>query len=165
MKKSMKKDAIINIGFYVGLGIKAVDALIEFIGGLLLVIINHDRLNHLIKFIANSELREDPKDIIINYFITLGQNFSISSQQTVAIYLLLHGISKIVVIWLLFKKKLWAFPLAVAVFGLFITYEIYNYYHSPSVLLFMFIIIDIAMIAIIILEYKRLKSKKEKEEL
>lgn len=160
MKKSLKKDTIINIGFYGGLILKAVDALIEFIGGFLLMILNHDWLNILIQIIALPELVEDPKDVVMNYFITLGQNFSISAQHSVAIYMFLHGTTKLAVIWLLWRKKLWAYPLAVVVFGMFIAYEIYSYIHNPSVLLPLLIILDIAMIAMIILEYKRLKTAK-----
>lgn len=160
MKKSLNKDTIINIGFYSILVIKAVTALIEFISGLLLMILSHEWLNRLIQIIALPELREDPKDIVMNYFIILGQNFSISSQHAAAIYMLLHGTTKLAVIWLLLKKKLWVYPLSVVVFGLFIIYEIYSYMHSQSALLLLLIIIDAAVIAMIILEYKHLKTEK-----
>ena len=73
--------------------------------------------------------------------------------------MLLHGTTKLVVIWLLLKKKLWAYPLAVVVFGLFIAFEIYKYIPGPSVLLLLIIIIDAAMIVMIVLEYKQLKKK------
>lgn len=96
----------------------------------------------------------------MNYFITLGQNFSISSQHSVAIYLLLHGATKLSVIWLLWKKKLWAYPLSVVLFGMFIAYEIYSYVHSPSIFLPLLIIIDAAMLVMIILEYKQLRIVK-----
>jgi len=165
MKKAYNKNNIINIGFYGGLVIKAVNALIEFFCGFLLVILNHDRLNRLIGLIATPELREDPKDVVMNYFIALGQNFSISSQHSVAIYMLLHGATKLAVICLLWKKKLWAYPFAVVVFGLFIAYEIYSYMHSQSVLILMIVIIDAAIIGVIILEYKRLKTEKPKVEV
>lgn len=162
MKKSLNKDTIINVGFYGGLAIKAVNALIEFIGGLLMIIVSHDWLNRLIRLITLPELREDPKDFVMNYFITLGQNLSISSQHSVAIYMLLHGTTKLAVIWLLWKKKMWAYPLAVFVFGLFIAYEIYSYMHSQSVLMLLIVIIDATIIVMIILEYKRLKTEKGK---
>jgi uncharacterized membrane protein len=159
--RSLNNKSIINIGFYCGLIIKAIYSIMEFISGILLFILNHDSLNYLIKLIALPELIEDPKDIIMNYFITLGQNFSINAQYSVAFYLLLHGTTKLAVIWLLLKKKLWAYPLAVAVFGLFISYEIYKYTHSPSVLLLLVIFIDAAMIVMIVLEYRQLKTKNE----
>lgn len=164
MKNSLTKDNIINIGFYGGLAIKAIYAMIELISGIFMISLSHETLNILIQLIALPELREDPSDILMNYFITLGQNFSISSQHSVAIYLLFHGTSKLAVIWLLIKKKMWAYPLAVIVFGFFIVYEIYGYTHSHSMLLLLVIIIDAAMIAMIILEYKQLKIEKTRKE-
>lgn len=92
----------------------------------------------------------------------MGQNFSISTQHSVAAYMLLHGTTKLVVIWLLLTKKLWAYPFAVVVFALFIAYEMYSYMHSLSVLMFMMVIIDIAIVVMIILEYNHLKISKIK---
>lgn len=162
MEKSLSKYTVINIGFYGGLAIKAIDALIEFIGGVLLLILSHDLLNQLIQLIALPELEENPNDALMNYFITLGQNLSISSQHSVAIYILLHGAAKLVVIWLLLEKKLWAYPIAAAIFGVFIIYEIYSLMHSQSVLLMLFIMLDVVMIVMIILEYNHLKTGKAK---
>jgi len=162
MKKPRNKGTIIDIGFYGGLAIKAINALIEFIGGFLLIIISHDGLNRLIRLIALPELREDPKDIVMNYFIAICQNSSISSQHSIAIYMLLHGTTKLAVVWLLLKKKLWAYPFSVVVFGMFITYEIYNYILNQSVLVLLIAIIDAAIIFMIILEYQRLKTEKAK---
>jgi len=158
--KSLNKDTIINIGFYTGLAIKAVNALIEFIVGFMMIILNHDWLNRIIMLIALPELTDDPNDSIMNYLITQGQNLSISSQYSIAIYMLLHGTTKLTVIWLLLKKKLWAYPLSMAVFGLFIAYEIYSYIHSHSAIMLLIVVIDIAIIILIILEYKHLKAVK-----
>jgi uncharacterized membrane protein len=160
MKKRLSKENIIDIGFYGGLFIKAVNALIEFVGGILMITLNHERLNRLIKIVALPELREDPKDFLMNYLITIGHNLSMSSQHSIAVYMLLHGTIKLAVIWLLWKKKIWAYLPAVAVFGLFIIYEIYSYMHSNSVLMLLIILIDAAIIAMIILEYRHLKTKK-----
>ena len=160
MKKRLSKENIIDIGFYGGLFIKAVNALIEFVGGILMITLNHERLNRLIKIVALPELREDPKDFLMNYLITIGRNLSIGSQHSIAVYMLLHGTIKLAVIWLLWKKKIWAYLPAVAVFVLFMIYEIYSYMHSNSVLMLLIIIIDAAIIAMIILEYRHLKTKK-----
>jgi len=160
MKKPINKDTIINIGFYGGLVLKGIDAFIEFIGGFILIVLNHEWLNRLIRLIAVPELIEDPKDKVMNYFITIGQNFSINSQHTIAVYMMLHGITKMVVVWVLLTKKLWAYPLAMFVFVLIIAYEMYSYINSQSVLMLMMVIIDIAIFVMIILEYKHLKVSK-----
>ncbi len=162
MKKTLDRDTIINIGFYGGLAVKAIFALIEFIGGSMMIGLSHERLNWLIWLIALPELRDDPNDLVMNYLVEMGQNLSISSQQSVAIYMLLHGTMKLAVIWLLWTKKLWAYPIAVAMFGLFVGYEIFSYIHNHSALMLPMVIFDVAIIVMIILEYLNLKAETEK---
>lgn len=157
MKKSFNKDTMLKISFYGGMAIKAVNAFIEFIGGFFMLILSHDMINRLIWLAAIYELREDPNDLVMNYFINLGNNLSISSQHSAALYMLIHGTTKLFFIWLLVKRKLWAYPLSAIVFSLFIVYEIYSFTFSHSILMLFMIIIDIAIVAVIILEYKRLK--------
>ena len=157
MKKSLNKNNIIDISFYAGLAIKAANALLEIVGGFLLVILTPDGLSRLIRIIALPELSEDPADPLMNYLIRLGQNLTSSTQDSVAIYMLLHGATKLVVIWLLWKKILWAYPLAMIIFGLFIGYETYSYLHSQSILILLIMVLDAAILVLIILEYLRLK--------
>lgn len=159
MNKRFDRKNLINTGFYVGLAIKAANALIELVGGLAMVVLNHEWLNRLIRFIAVPELREDPSDIVMNYLISTGRNLSLSSQHSIAAYMMLHGSTKLLVIWMLFKKKLWAYPLSLAVFGLFIAYEIYSYVHSKSVIMLAIIIIDALIILLILLEYLKLRAE------
>jgi uncharacterized membrane protein len=159
MKKRFDRETLINTGFYVGLAVKAANALVELAGGLLMIVLNHERLNRLIRLVAFPELREDPSDIVMNYLISVGKNLSMSSQHSIAAYMILHGSTKLLVIWMLFRKKMWAYPVSVAVFGLFIAYEIYSYVHSKSVVMLAIIIIDALIILLIVLEYMRLKSE------
>lgn len=70
----MDRDALILVSCYSGLGIKAVNALVEFTGGLLMVVRNHDWLNRLIRLIAIPELGEDPNDFLMNHLILLEYN-------------------------------------------------------------------------------------------
>lgn len=161
IKISSRKDNFISIGFYSGLAIKAVNALVEFTAGFLMIFLNHDSLTTIISFIAIPELEEDPTDFIMNHFIALGQNLSISTQHSVAIYMLLHGATKLAVIWLLWRKKMWSYPLALAIFGLIITFEIFSFARSHSALMLIILIIDAMIIFMILLEYKQLKKKKD----
>ena len=76
--------------------------------------------------------------------------------------MIFHGITKLIVIVLLWKKKIWAYIPATIIFGFFVMYEIYSYIHSQSLLMLSVIIIDAAIIAMIMLEYMHLKEKQKK---
>lgn len=67
MKKRLNKDMILNIGFYGGLSLKAINAIIEIIGGLVMLLVSLDWINNMIRVIAIPELSEDSRDIVMNY--------------------------------------------------------------------------------------------------
>lgn len=153
---------MINIGFYGGLILKAANALIELIGGLIMLIVSHEWLNRLVLQIALPELKEDPDDPLMNYLITRGLN--ISSQHSVAVFMLFHGLAKLIIIWLLWKNKMWAYPLAFVAFGIFISYEAHCYWESQSLFMLLIVVLDLAIITVIALKYRSLKREKCKPE-
>ena len=155
---------IIHIGFDIGLLMKTVFASLEVISGTALIFLNPEKMSRLIILISKEELSEDPKDIIMNYLISFSRVFSINMQYFTMIYLLSHGIIKLSVIFLLWKKKLWAYPLSILVFAGFIGYQLYRYTKSRSIMLFLLTILDIMMIILTILEYKRIKNENIEKE-
>jgi uncharacterized membrane protein len=163
MNQHLTRDKISKTGFYAGLVVKTINALIEIIGGCLMILINHARLNQFIWLVALNELHEDPKDLFMNIITSAGQNLSINAQHSIAIYLLLNGITKFSVIVLLWRQKIWAYPLEVVLVGLFVIYETYSYLHSHSWFMLLLVIFDLAVIVLVLLEYKRLKKEKAKK--
>ncbi len=159
MNKSNKQDSIINIGFYGGLILKGANALAELIGGLVMLIVGHEWLNSLVLQIALPELKEDPDDPLMNYIITHSLNNS--SLQSLAVFMLFHGLIKLIIIWLLWKKKMWAYPLAFAAFGIFIAYEAHSFWVSQSLIMLLIVVLDLAIIAMIALKYLSLKKEKQ----
>jgi len=164
MKNPNNVSKKINIVFYVGIALKGLNALLECIGAYFLFILKQEWIDKFMRFVVLPELAEDPNDKIMNYFYNLGHSLSIDSQYATAIYMMIHGTVKLVFICLLFKKVLWAFPASVTVFGLLIIYEIYKFIHIPSILLLGLIVIDIAFVSVIVLEYINIKKTKAKKQ-
>lgn len=152
--------AIVYISFKVGLILKGLFALSEIFGGIVLIFLNPDRMNRLIDSISKNELYEDPQDLLMNYMVTYGHAFSISAQQFAVSYLLSHGIIKLVVILLLWKKKIWAYPLSIMLFIGFIFYQLIRYMSSHSIMLLILTVFDSIMIVLAVLEYKRIRNEK-----
>ena len=161
MKAKVKSDELIHVGFDIGLLLKALNALAEIIGGFALFFLPHERLKTLITFVTRGELLEDPNDFIMNHLINLGQSFGINLWHFMIFYLLSHGIIKLTVLFLLWKKKLWAYPLSVAVFIGFIIYQLHRFTSSNSIFMLLLTILDIVMIVLTILEYKRIKKEQK----
>lgn len=161
MSKSKRINANSNIfhkSFEIGILLKAIDGVLEIVGGILLLFLNPNRLGNLVAFLTQHELSEDPRDVIANFMIKLSSKFTVSTQYFGVFYLISHGIIKLVLIIFLWKRKPWAYPLTIASLFLFIIYQIYRYTLYPSVGLVILTLFDVIMIILTFIEYKRIKS-------
>ncbi|HEY5556590.1 DUF2127 domain-containing protein [Acetobacterium sp.] len=158
IKKSIKSKDVFHMGFEIGLILKGINGLLEIVGGLLLLFLNPDRMDKLIIILTQNELSKDPNDKVANTLISLGHSLSISPNHYGIYYLMTHGLIKCILIFLLWRKKIWAYPLTMVVLAIFITYQLYRYTISPSAFLIALSVFDSIMIVLIFLEYRKIKS-------
>lgn len=152
-----KESNVLHKSFEIGILLKGIDSVLEIIGGILLIFLNPNRLNKIIVLLTQNELSEDPKDVIANFVIRLGSNFSLSSQYFGVLYLISHGLIKLILVIMLKKRIIWAYPLTIVSLLLFIFYQIYKCMISYSTVLMVLTIFDIVMIILTLIEYKRIK--------
>lgn len=157
----MIKKETIHKFFKTGIFLKALNAIFEIIGGVLFLVISLEKINYFIFFITQGELSEDPKDFVANHLINFFQSLSINSQLFGSVYLISHGFIKIFLIYGLLKRKLWAYPLSIGVFTLFIVYQIFRYTHTGSVGLLLLSALDIFIVISVVLEYKLVRFDKK----
>jgi uncharacterized membrane protein len=60
-------------------------------------------------FTAQHELSEDPHDFLSSYILHSTQHLAAGSLVFAALYLLSHGIVKIVLVWEILHDRLWAY--------------------------------------------------------
>ena len=144
--------------FRIGIILKAVDGVLEVIGAFLFLIISPVTLNKIVIFLTRHELSEDPHDLVANYLLHLTRDLSISSQVFGFVYLFSHGVIKLVLIFSLWKQRLWSYPVAVVFFTLFGIYQMYKYYLNPSLGWILLTLLDIFVIVLTLLEYRELKA-------
>jgi len=147
----------IQIAFDVGIFFKGLDGVLEMVGGLLLFVVRPQTITGIITTLTQHELSEDPHDVIASQLFRLAQDFSASAQVFAGVYLLSHGLIKVVLVAALFRELLWAYPAAIVVFGLFIAYQMYRYVLEPSTSMIVLSVLDVMVIALTWLEYRRLK--------
>ena len=93
-----------------------------------------------------------------NFLVSAARHLSLASEHFAAIYLLIHGAIKIALVGALLKHKLWAYPIAGVVFGVFIIYQIYRFTLTHGVGLIALSLFDLVVIWLICLEYRALKA-------
>jgi len=137
--------------------IKGIFGVLEAAAGILLLIVDSKSLSRLVEWVFGQELLEDPHDFFGNFFMHIAKNLSLKMHVFFGIYMLVHGIVHIAIVFALIHKKLWAFPVAGIVLSLFVVYQIYSIIHSFSILIIVLTIIDLIILSLLKFEYDRLK--------
>jgi len=112
--------------FKIGLVLKGLDGVLEVIGGILLLFLTPAAIQHLVRVLTAHELSEDPHDLIARYLLHTTAHLHHGTTLFGAIYLLSHGIAKIVLVALVLKDKLWAYPWLIGLLLVFIAYQLYE---------------------------------------
>jgi uncharacterized membrane protein len=112
--------------FEVGLILKGLDGVLEVTGGLLLVFVSPHAIARLARVLTAHELSEDPHDLVARYLLHTTGHLTGSATAFGAVYLLSHGIAKVVLVALVLRHKLWAYPWLIALLAAFIGYQLYR---------------------------------------
>jgi uncharacterized membrane protein len=116
----------LQTAFKVGLVLKGLDAILEVIGGLLLLFLSPHEIRHAVRMLTAHELRQDPHDLIARYLLHSTSHLKSGITIYGAIYLLSHGLAKVALVALVLRDKLWAYPWLIAVLLAFIGYQLYQ---------------------------------------
>ena len=83
-------------------------------------------INQLAAALTQHELSEDPHDFIAGHLLGYAHGLTGSAVTFAAVYLLLHGITKIVLVAALLRNQIWAYPWMIAFLLIFIGYQLYR---------------------------------------
>lgn len=140
--------------FEAGTVLKACDSVVEMALGASFYFLSTATINRVILALTGDELTERPRDFIWSVLFHNFNGLSGGFQEFLAFIFVGHGILKLVLLAGMTKKKLWIYPLAVAAFLCFITYQIIEISFSFSVLLTIMTAYDTAFMFLIVHEYR-----------
>lgn len=144
--------------FRIAILLKGLDGALEIFGGAVLLTIGPASILRVVAFLTQGELAEDPHDLVANYALQVAQHLSISTEHFAALYLLIHGAIKLVLVGALLRGKIWVYPVAIIVFAAFIAYQLYRFTLTHSVGLIALSIFDLVVISLVWVEYQHLRS-------
>jgi uncharacterized membrane protein len=127
--------------FVVSIAAKGVHAVMEIAGGLLLYMLGADMIA---AWIAPYEW--------------LASHFRPSEQHFYAFYLLSHGLVKGLLVFFLLRERLWAYPASIAMFAIFIAYQLYRYSITHGIGLILLSVFDLFVIYLAVHEYRLLRK-------
>ena len=104
---------------------KGVDGALEVLGGLVLLFVRPATINRLVRAATQHELSEDPHDFVARHLLRSASHLTHGTTLFAAIYLLSHGLIKIVLVVAVLRDQLWAYPALIVVLLVFIAYQLY----------------------------------------
>ncbi len=148
-----RPSGLLDWTFEIALFLKGLDGILEIVGGILLLVVSKAQLDSVVVALTQHELSEDPHDVIATHLLSAEGNLSGGSQTFAALYLLLHGIVKVVLVAAVLKDKLWAYPWMIAFLLAFIAYQGYLLVVAPTVGIAALTAFDLFMVWLTYREY------------
>ena len=145
--------------YEIGILIKGIDGTLEMLGGLLLLTISPHNLNRITDFLTQDALQENPHNFIATHIAHWGHNLATGHNLFAIVFLLTHGLVKVVLVTCLLLNKLWAYPWALAVLSLFLVYQVYLLITKPGFGMAVLSVLDVIIIGLIWREWQKVRSE------
>lgn len=163
MKPTVDKRRILHFGFEVAILLKGINAVVESLVGVLLWFVRPETMDRWIQVVTRAELAEDPEGLIANLLLRAGERHAADAHHLGAVYLVAHGLVKLVLVFLLWRRKLWAYPLAGGVLVVFVAYQVFAWATTHSVFLIVLSVFDAILVWLIVIERRKLKQERSEK--
>lgn len=134
--------------FAVGIMGKGLNGAAELVIGTVLLMTPLVQLQSVAAHLSSAELAEDPHDLVATHLLHTVHGLTAQTALFGAIYLLLHGVVKVVLVAALLRDRLWAYPWMIAVLGLFIGYQVYRMVLHPTAGLAVLTLFDLVIVTL-----------------
>ncbi len=137
--------------FVIGIALKGAGALFEATLGALLLW--SGSFIDVVLELINNEYLDDPNGFFASHFHALLAPTH-EAQVFGGLYLLVHGVVKIAIVVGLLRDKMWAYPAALSVFALLVSYQLVRFSSTYSTWLLVLTLLDVFMMWLIYHEYR-----------
>jgi uncharacterized membrane protein len=153
-----KAKDLLDRTFEVGIILKGLDGVVELVGGVLLLAVSPATIDRMLRGLTRRELSGDPHDLIASDLLRISHSLTSSAVRFAAVYLLLHGIVKVVLVAALLRNKMWAYPWMIAVLLAFVGYQLYRIAVQPALWLVLLTIFDAFVAWLTWREYRKQRA-------
>ncbi len=153
------RDRLLHWLFEASLAIKGFLTSLEALAGFGLLLTPNALIARLVYWVTHFEIAEDPGDTLATLTLRAVQQFPVPTQHFYALYLLAHGGLKLTMVYLLWRKVVWAYPASMIVLAGFVGYQFYEFVHAGSPFLLLLAIFDLVMIGLVWQEWQALRGR------
>jgi uncharacterized membrane protein len=154
------RQILLHDSFRVGITLKGLDGILEVLASAALYSISPAKMSELVRKLVEHMVARMPNGYIAAHLIAASQKLNNDSREFAALYLLTHGLVKVILVVCLWMNKLWAYPLTIAVFGLFMLYQMGRFAHTHSISMVLLTVFDAVVIYLTWVEFQQQKKKR-----
>jgi len=111
-------------------------------------------IDHFARTLTQHELSQDRQDFIARHVLHSAGQLTHGTTLFAAVYLLSHGITKVVLVVAVLREQLWAYPGMIALLGAFIVYQLYRLAIRLTAGLSLLTVFDVFVVWLTWREYK-----------
>ncbi len=149
--------------FEIGIILKGLDGVIELIGAVLVTFVPAHTILHIASTLTANELAEDPNDFIAGHIVQYANELAGKDKWFAALFLLSHGLIKVVLVVGLLRTLAWAYPFAFVTLGAFVMYQTWLLMHHFTVGMLLLTLFDLFIIWLTWREYQKFKVERLKQ--
>ncbi len=153
--RNVPANPVLDKIFAIGLIFKGLDGVIELIGGLILLVATPAQIQAFVGLLTREELAEDATDWLANLLVHGAHSLTASATLFSALYLLTHGVVKVVLVWAVLKNQLWAYPWMVAALIIFMGFQVQQMFVHFTWGLLALTLFDGFIVWLTLLEYRK----------
>ena len=140
--------------FRIGLVLKALDGLLELVGGLVLLFVSPASLQHFVRALVAHDTTQESNDFLARHLLHSVAQLNRGTTIFAAVYLLTHGLVKVVLVVQVLRERLWAYPWLIVFLTAFIVYQVYRLVLKVSIGLIALTVFDSAIVYLTWREYR-----------
>jgi uncharacterized membrane protein len=144
--------------FKAALLLKGLDGAAELVGAVALLLVPAATVHRLVADVVSRDLLGPPDGFLTRHLVAGTAEFASGNRTFVLVYLGLHGVVKLALVWALLRKWRPAYPSAAVVLGVFVGYELLRAVRTGSLVLPFLAALDVLIIVLILREYRLLRT-------
>jgi len=149
-----KPKTLLDKTYEIGIIIKGIDGVIELIGGILVLVLSPGTILNISQFFTQDALQKNPHNFLANHIDKAGHHLASGQTTFAALFLLTHGLVKVVLVTCLLLNKLWAYPWALVALSLFLVYQLYLLITRPTFGMAFLTVLDVIIIGLVYREWQ-----------
>lgn len=160
-ERSARSGFVLDWMFLIGVFFKALDGVLEVIGGIPLLFATGSQITGLARWLTAGELAEDPGDFVANLIMKTAGHLDSNTLLLVGVYLIVHGIVKIGIVVALIRDTRRAYPWAIGALTLLLVIQLVDLVIKPSIGVVLLTLIDALIIWLTLREWRLHRSLKQ----